>query len=143
MNRHLRIAVTLLAILAVGPLAGGCATFDKFETSVKNFVGAVANTKVNSRDVYIAINVFNGAERSVTNVLRLQPCVTGGSSLCRPLGFAAAVEAPFNSGITARNDLRAFMKANPGTLGDAGLYNTLTSATATLQKIMDQYGIKN
>jgi len=48
---------------------------------------------------------------------------------------------PFNAGISARNDLRAWMKANPGSLADAGLYNTLVAATESLQKVMDIYNI--
>jgi hypothetical protein len=131
----------LIAVLAIAALPlGGCAEFQKFETTVSNAVGYVASTKVNSKDAYIAINVFNAAERAVTAYLQLPPCGTG-HALCRKDGAAAALDQPFTAGIIARNNLRAFMKANPGTLADAGLYNTLTSATKTLQSIMDVYGI--
>src|SRR5262249_7208940 len=97
-------------------------------------------TKVKSKTAYVAINVFNAAERSATNYLRLPPC-TGVGNLCRVAGAAEALEPPFRAGIQARNDLRAFMRANPGTLADAGLYNSLVAATESLQKIMSIYNI--
>jgi hypothetical protein len=127
-----RIVVALALSLALA----GCAETQKIE----NAIGVLGSTKVNSKSAYIAINVFNAAERSVTNYLRLQPC-TGAGTLCRVSGAAEAIDLPFNAGIKARNDLRSFMKANPGTLADAGLYNTLVAATTSLQNVMAIYGI--
>jgi hypothetical protein len=126
----------LISIALLAASLGGCATVTKIE----NAVGVVAQTKVNSKSAYVAINVFNAAERSVTAYLRLPEC-NGAGTLCRANGAAAALDGPFSAGIQARNDLRAFMKAHPGTLADAGLYNTLTAATDSLQKVMAIYGV--
>ena len=128
--KRLIIALTLSLALA------GCAETQKLE----NAIGVIASTKVNSKSAYIAINVFNAAERSVTAYLKLPPC-TGAGNLCRISGAAEALDQPFNAGIKARNDLRSFMKANPGTLADAGLYNTLVAVTTSLQNVMSVYGI--
>lgn len=130
-----------IIILALALSLGACtADLQKFETTVSNAVGVIGSAKVKSKSVYIAINVFNAAERSVTAYLKLPPC-TGAGTLCRVSGAAEALDSPFNAGIRARNDLRAFMKANPGTLADAGLYNTLVAATTSLQNVMTIYGI--
>lgn len=125
----------VLLALTIALSLGGCATFQK----VENAVGVVGGLKVNSKSAYVAINVFNAAERSATAYLRLPPC-NGSTQVCRANGAAEAIDPPFRAGIQARNDLRAYMKANKGTLADAGLYNTLVSATDTLQKVMDIYG---
>jgi hypothetical protein len=127
-----------IVLLALG--LAGCAEIQKVETTLSNALGVVASTKVNSKSAYIAINVFNAAERTVTTYLKLPPC-DGKTSLCRVSGAAAALDRPFNAGIVARNQLRVFMKANPGTLADAGLYNTLVQATSGLQAVMNVYGI--
>jgi hypothetical protein len=131
-----KLALALVLSLAVG----GCAGITKQIQTVENAVGVVAKVKVKSKTAYIAINVFNAAERSATNYLRLPPC-TGAGNLCRAAGAAEAIDAPFNAGIKARDDLRAFMRANPGTLADAGLYDSLVAATTSLQNIMAIYGI--
>jgi hypothetical protein len=128
----------VIALLAFG--LAGCASLQKVETTISNAVGVVANTKVNSKSAYVAINVFNAAERSVTTYLRLPLC-DGVLKVCRVNGAAAALDQPFNAGISARNDLRSYMRANKGTLADAGLYDTLVSATKALQNIMNIYGI--
>jgi hypothetical protein len=127
-----------IVLLTVG--LAGCATFQKAETTLSNAVGVIASTKVNSKTVYVAINVFNAAERSVTAYLRLPPC-DGVLKVCRTIGAAEAIDQPFRAGIQARNDLRSYMRANKGTLADAGLYDTLVSATKSLQNIMNIYGV--
>lgn len=129
----------LLAISLLALSLGGCAgELAKIETTFSNVVGVIGNAKINSKEAYIAINVFNGAERSVTAYLNLAQC---GKMPCRILGSASMLSPPFNAGISARNDLRAWMKANPGSLADAGLYNTLVAATDALQKVMAIYNI--
>lgn len=131
---------SLAAVALLALSLAGCATWQKVETVVSNAVGTLANVKVDSDKAYIAINVFNAAERSASAYLRLPPCGTG-PKLCRVAGAADALEKPFLAGIQARNDLRTFMRANPGTLADAGLYNTLTAATEGLQNVMNIYGL--
>ena len=132
--------IRLLTIVLVALSLSGCAGLQRAETTISNAVGVIASTKVNSKSAYVAINVFNAAERSVTAYLRLPLC-NGSIPVCRVNGAAAALGPPFNAGIQARNDLRSFMRANKGTLADAGLYNTLVAATNSLQQVMAIYGI--
>jgi hypothetical protein len=134
-----RIIIVLTLAFSLGGCAGTLAKFRAAETTVSNAVGVVGGLKVNSKSAYVAINVFNAAERSATAYLRLPPC-DGQTKVCRAAGAAEAIDPPFRAGIQARNDLRSYMRANKGTLADAGLYNTLVSATDTLQKVMDIYG---
>ena len=133
----------LKALFAVAMLSlslGGCAGWTKFETTVSNAVGVLGSTKINSKTAYVAINSMNATERLVTAYLRLPQC-NGSIPLCRAPGAAQALDGPFNAAISASNDLWSFMRANPGTLADAGLYNTLTSAAAALQNVMNIYGV--
>jgi hypothetical protein len=125
----------LVLALTLALSLGGCATFQK----VENAVATVGGLKINNKTVYVAINTFNAAERSATNYLKLPLC-NGTVTLCRANGAAEAIDQPFRAGIQARNDLRSYMRANKGTLADAGLYNTLVSATTSLQNIMNIYG---
>ena len=127
-----RIVIALALVLSLG----GCATFQKID----NAIGVIGQTKINSKSAYVAINVFNAAERSATAYLRLPPC-EGVMKVCRAIGAAQAIDQPFRSGMQARNDLRAYMRANKGTLADAGLYNTLIAATNSLQNVMSIYGV--
>jgi uncharacterized protein YceK len=129
----MRKLVLSLALVAI--TLSGCATFQK----VENAVGVIAQTKINSKSAYVAINVFNAAERSATAYLSLPPC-DGVTKVCRAAGAAEAIDQPFHAGIQARNDLRSYMRANKGTLADAGLYNTLVAATTSLQNVMNIYG---
>lgn len=137
MRKFLVSAAAALVALSLG----GCSdTLTKIETTVSNAVGVIGGAKINSKSAYVAINVFDAAERSVTAYLKLPAC-NGSIPLCRVHGAAQALDQPFNAGITARDSLRSFMKANPGTLADAGLYSTLTAATNSLEKVMAIYGI--
>jgi hypothetical protein len=137
--KKLVLALTLALVVPLGGCAETLAKFRAAETTVSNAVGVVGGLKVKSKSAYVAINVFNAAERSATAYLKLPPC-DGTTKVCRAAGAAEAIDPPFSAGIQARNDLRSYMKANKGTLADAGLYNTLVSATDSLQKIMDIYG---
>jgi hypothetical protein len=130
-----------IAVLGAALTFGGCQQFKDFESTVSNAVEVVAGAKVNSQTAYIAINVFNGLESGATEYLKLPACGTG-PAICRTRGAAAKIGPPFNAGISARNNLRAWMKANPGaTVADAGLYNTLVSATNALKDVMAAYGV--
>lgn len=134
----------IIAALVLGAtlVLGGCTTAGNIFTTVENAYGTVAGTKVNSKTAFVAISAFNGAESLVTAYLNLPQCgAIGVSKLCRANGAAEALDQPFNAGIIARNNLRAYMRANKGTLADAGLYNTLVTATASLKQIMAVYGI--
>ncbi len=134
--------VSLLAILLLGASLGGCAgELAKIQTTVSNAIGTVGGVRVKSKTAYVAINVFNAAEKSVTAYLNLPAC-NGAIAVCRIYGAADALDKPFSAAIAARNDLLAWLKANPGSLADAGLYKALVSATSSLQKIMAIYNIE-
>jgi hypothetical protein len=109
-------------------------------TALENAAGTVAGVKVKGKTAYIAISAFNASEKLVTAYLVLPLC-NGTVTLCRKLGAAEALDQPFNAGIVARNQLRAYMRANPGTLADAGLYNNLIAASSGLKQVMAVYGI--
>lgn len=143
MTGFLKRVCLVLCLLTMPVALGGCADqVREFKTFATNVVDVVGGVKIKSTTAYVAINTFNVAEAAATNFLRLPPCPRQ-APVCRPLGAAAALEGPFNAGIAARNELRAWMKANPGTLADAGLYDSLVQATTSLKKVMAAYGINS
>ena len=140
-SRFVRAFAVVAALLVVAGPLGGCAKeWQETKDFVSNAADVVGGVKIKSKTAYVAINVFNAVEASVTVALR-QPLCPKQQPLCRPLGFAAAVEQPFETGIAARNAMREWMKANPGTVADAGLYNSLVAATAAMKKVMAAYNI--
>lgn len=142
LKQILRVMMTGLFVATAGASLGGCQTWDQFTTSVKTTIDVIGGTKVSGAKAYIALNVFAGIETSTTKFLKLPACAPTSTVICRPRGAAAEIEGPFTTAIAARNQLRAWMKANPdATVADIGLYNALTAATNALAPILSKYGI--
>lgn len=100
---------------------------------------AITGATVSPTAVIVAGNSFDAAEATATNYLRLPKC---GTFPCRSAQATKAIIPAIRSGRLARNNLEAFLVANPGALGPAGLYSALRTATDTLQQIFAQYNIK-
>lgn len=124
----------LLALAIVGSLAG-CA---RLTTDYNILTGATVSTTA----VIVAANAFDAVEATATNYLRLKKCSATTGPVCRNVAATAAIIPAIRSGRTARNNLEAFMQANPGVLGPTGLYNALQTATSTLEQVFAQYQIK-
>lgn len=110
---------------------GACAEIQKIESSL---TGAT----VSPTAVYIASNAFDALEATATNYLSLPKCGTG---ICRNAAATAQIIPAIRSGRVARNNLRTFLKTNPGQLGPAGDYAALQSAVDTLKAIFANYNI--
>ena len=123
------IAVALLAVSL-----SGCATF-------QNAYNAATGSSVPGNLVIVAVNSFDAVEATATNYLRLPKCIAGGTPFCRSVTATAKLVPAIRAGRVARNNLEAFMQANPGALGPAGLYNALISATTTLQGVVNTYNV--
>ena|SRR5882724_4087561 len=129
----------LFAVLLLVPLLGACST--PFAQNLENIYTAASGATVPPGAVIIAGNSFDAVEQTATNYIvfctahRSSPACTNFIAVRKKL--APAVRA----GRAARNNLEAFMKANPGALGPAGLYNTLQAAVQTLRDVIAQYNI--
>lgn len=124
----------ILLILALSVSLGGCATL---RTSYDVVTGAT----ISPTAVIVAANGFDALEATATNYLRLKSCAVAPGPVCRNKAATKAIIPAIRSGRLARNKLEAFMVANPGKLGNAGLYNALTEAIATLQGVFVQYNV--
>lgn len=129
----------LFALLLLAPLLGACAT--PFGQEISNIYGVVTGATVSPAAVLVAGNSFDAVEKTATNYIvfctanRANPACTNFITIRNKLKPAVL------SGRAARNNLEAFMKANPGALGPAGLYNALQAAVQTLQDVMTQFHI--
>lgn len=126
-----RILVTAIALTSLV----GCA-------SLTNDYNAITGSTVSPTAVIVAANAFDAVEATATNYLRLKKCSATTGPVCRNVAATAAIIPAIRSGRQARNNLEAFMQANPGVLGPTGLYNALTMATSTLEQVFAQYQIK-
>lgn len=125
----------LFLVLAIVGSVSGCAKL----TADYN---AITGSSVSPTAVIVAANAFDAVEATATNYLRLKKCSATTGPVCRNVVATKAIIPAVRSGRTARNNLEAFMQANPGMLGPTGLYNALQTATSTLEQVFAQYNIK-
>jgi hypothetical protein len=125
--------------LVVGLLTlpqGGCSqaqqTWDKFQ----NAVSVATSAKVPVREIVLARNAFNAVEIAATAVLRTRTCDGTNGPICRPPQYTQPIIDAIRKGISAREDLKAFMRDHPGELGPAGLLDAFKAATATLNDLI-------
>lgn len=125
-------------LVAIGLLAlslGACSTLQKDYAII---TGATVSTAA----VTVAGNSFDALEATATNYLKLKRCNGTNGPICRDPGATAALIPAVRGARIARNNLEAFLVANPGQLGPTGLYNALTASLNTLEAIFSQYNVK-
>lgn len=124
----------LLLIVFVSLGLSGCAG-----TTIGDLFTRITSAQVSPQAVYLAENSFDALEVTATGYLKIcrQRMTTPG---CSSTAIAQIIPA-VRSGRIARTNLASFMKAHPDALGASGLYDALTSATDTLQKVATQYNI--
>lgn len=130
-------AFALLAVVGLLALPqGGCSqaqqTWDKFQSAI----AVATSAKVPVREIVVARNAFNAAEILATAVLRTPTCDGKNGPICRPPEYTQPIIDAIRKGISAREDLKAFMRDHPGELGPAGLLDAFKSATKTLQDLV-------
>lgn len=121
-----RLAVVALL---VGSL-GGCAVWQKIETSFQAVTGAAVTVDA----VAVAANSFDLAQATASKYLAF--CKGSALSICAQSNKTIVVKAVY-SGRTARNKLERFLREHPGELGLKGDYDALTAATGTIKSITD------
>lgn len=126
---------SFLSIVALGLMLAGCSTLQKDYAII---TGATVSTAA----VTVAGNSFDALEATATNYLSLPRCSGTNGPICRDPKATAALIPAIRSARLARNNLEAFLVANPGQLGPTGLYNALTASLNTLEAIFSQYNVK-
>jgi aspartate-semialdehyde dehydrogenase len=126
---------SLIAAVFLAVSLAGCAGFvQKVETAVS----VVTSASVTPQEAYIAINAFDAVEATTTNVLRVPLC-NGTRPVCRPLGVREQINKTVLAGRVARNEVKAYMRANPGQSISIQSFSDLKSATSSLQVIVSTY----
>ena len=87
----------------------------------------------------IAANGFDAVEATATAYVGY--CTPKPMPVGCSVSLVQKVIKAVQNGRVARNNLEAFVRANPGESGPATLLSALTTATATLQQIEASYNI--
>jgi hypothetical protein len=124
----------LFALLLLAPLIGGCAEFNRL-------YDAATGATVSPAAVLVAGNSFDAVEKTATNYIVFCTANRANPACADFVTIRGKLVPAVRAGRAARNNLEAFMKANPGVLGPAGLYNALQASVQTLQDVMTQYHI--
>jgi hypothetical protein len=126
------------ALLLLAPLLVGCGTFGQ---ELQNIYTAATGASVPASAVLVAGNSFDAVEKTATNYIVFCSANRANPACANFVTIRGKLVPAVRSGRAARNNLEAFMIANPGALGPAGLYNTLQAAVQTLQDVMTKYHI--
>ncbi len=119
-----------LALIPLLMALGGC-----------NTLSMIAGASVNPNYAYALVETFNGFETSADGYLRLAPCVSGGSAVCRNPAAVKAIVAAVRTGRTARNAVVAALHSTNGAAIPVASYDTLSAAVRTLQSAYANYQI--
>lgn len=130
--RHRLAAVVVVLAAALG--VAGCTALRNDIQKIETAVSVVTTASVTPTEVYVAINTFDGVEATAKNYLRLHPCTATQSFPCR--GPAQPVWDNLRKGRTARNNLKAYMRANLDRAVPSPDYSALTLATAALKDLI-------
>lgn len=130
--------ITAVLLSSAGAL-GGCA---QQVQDVRNAWSVATSASVSGTSVSIAVNAFDALEATALRYISLPLCGTG-PAICRTQAATREIDRAIRAGRIPRNQLEAFLVANPGKLGPTGLYNALEAAVATLQGVLAKYNVES
>lgn len=108
-------------------------------------LNAVESVNISPTQVYVAAQAFDAVEATATNYVRLPVCKAGQTFVknqCSTLAAISRLVPAIHAGRTDRDNLEAYVKANPkGGIGASGLYSALTAATATIKAVFTDVGV--
>lgn len=93
----------------------------------------VTGSSVTPNAVYIAANAYDAAVVSATAYDKLPLCTTNVSYVCRTAATTATLDAAIRNGRSLRNQLIAYVNANPGEVVPVSNYNALVAVIGTIQ----------
>lgn len=119
-----------LLLLPILLVLGACSTFK-----------LITGSSVSPNAVYIAANTFDTLVISAATYDRLPLCSTGISYACRTLATVKVVDRAIRDGRALRNQLIAYVVANPGEVVPVSNYNALVSVIGTVQAYISAAGV--
>ena len=121
-----------LLVICLAASLGGCVT-------LQDLYSAATGATISPTAMYVAANSFDAIETAAGNYIVL--CNTQPTNqVCNKAAIKKIIPA-VRAGRLARNNLEAFVNANPGVWGPTGLYNALVSAIATIKGIYTTYNV--
>ena len=127
---------TAVVLVAAAFLTTGCAstiqTLKDDYNAVASAVSSTVSSEATPKAVAVAISSFDAIKITATNYTRLPRCNGTNGPICRDPALRVKIKQAVAAGTVARNNLKAFLRQNPKSLADAGLYNSLLAAKQTL-----------
>ena len=134
--KHLKFLRTMLVVAVLGLATAGCAgtlqTLQDDYNAVTSAISSAASSEATPKAVAVAISSFDAIKITATNYTRLPRCNGTNGPICRDPALRVKIKQAVAAGTVARNNLKAFLRQNPKSFADAGLYNTLLAAKQTL-----------
>jgi hypothetical protein len=106
--------------------------------TIKTAYDAVTTSTVPAQTIDVAINGFNIVKSGAAGYIAYctpNPTPAG----CDDDAIQNKIMPAIDSGTTARNTLKTFLRAHPGALGDKGTYDALVTASGTIQSLLATY----
>ncbi len=107
-------------------------------SNLKQAWDTVTTAEVPAKTIIVAANAFDAIQPVATTYIRYCTPVPAPAG-CDDTVIKTKLIPAIRSGRDARNSLEQFVADHPGALGPKGLYDTLTTATATIQTIIAEY----
>lgn len=123
---------TAIVLVAASFLTTGCASIQDYYNAVSSAISSAASSEATPKVVAVAISSFDAIKITATNYTRLPRCTGVNGPICRDPALRVKIKQAVAAGTVARNNLKAFLRQNPKSLADAGLYNSLLAAKQTL-----------
>lgn len=123
--------IILMMALSLCLALGSCA-------NLKTAYVAATSSTVPASTIDVAINTFNTVK--ITAVGYVTYCTPNPTPVgCDISAITNLIQPQIDKGTQARNTLKTFLRAHPGALGDAGVYDTLTTAGTLLKQYLSTY----
>jgi len=126
-----RITRRLLFATLLAVSLGGCALWQNIQSTA-----AVAATP---EAVKLEIDSFDAYEALADGYNRLRLCNGSNGPVCRDPAVRKTVAASVLAGRSARNNLKAYLRANPGQTAPQIDYSTLVNATDAIKQALQVY----
>lgn len=126
--RHL-FAVARATVIGIALLGAGCA---KQMDELRQAYNVITDAKVSSKKIVLGIQSFDFAKISATGYYTLRGCNGANGPVCRDHDTMERMDAAIQEGTNARDELKAFVRANPDGFGSQSAYDKMEAATNTI-----------
>lgn len=136
-----KAAPVILAMFLAGSMLVGCSGLQALRDDVQTAFDVATSAAVTPTEAYIAINAYDGVEATATNYLGWPRCTGSNGPLCRDPAVRMQIKKIILAGRVARNDVKAYLRANPGKALAIQSFDDMQAATSALRDIITAYKI--